>query len=103
MLPLDKTATTVWFAEDGPCAVVAAVRFADRDAAAALVGTWGDVEGFSVFIPLLSVVGVVASMGDSVLVEMLAGMGTVCCVLLGTPVETVLVVDLAPDDPLVTE
>ena len=53
MFPLDKTATTVWFAEDGPCAVVAAVSLADRDAAAALVGTWNDVEGVGVFIPLL--------------------------------------------------
>ena len=54
-------------------------------------------------IPLLSVDGAVVAMGDSVLVEMLAGMGTGCCVVLVTPVETVLVVEHPPDAPRVTE
>ena len=43
------------------------------------------------------------SMGDCVPVEMLVGIETVCCVVLGTPVETVLEVELPPDAPLVTE
>jgi hypothetical protein len=42
-------------------------------------------------------------MGNCVLVEMFVEVGTVCCAVLGTPVNTVLAVELPPELPLVTE
>ena len=54
-------------------------------------------------MPLLLVDRVAVSMGNSVLVELFVEVGTVCSVVPGMPVETVLAVEFPPEAPLVTE